>query len=187
MKKQTMLLVGLAMCLCHTSLFSQADAAPKREFGIQINGINFNGFTPFSGIYKKQLAENKYRRISGSFGNLQLDGVRSNVNFQFSAGLSVGVEKRKVVGKKSLVYTAPEFNIGMSFGKSSNFDPYWSISPGVSWVFGLQYDINEYWALNFEGGPGAFFSFRQFPGNSLNFSIGGSFSSNIGVAIMHKF
>ncbi len=182
-----MLLVGLAVCLSATSLFSQTDSAPKREFGIQISGVNFNGFTPFSGIFKKQLAENKYRRISGTFGNLQFEGVESNLNFQLSGGLSVGVEKRKSVGKKTQLYSATEFNMGLSFGKSSRNDPYWSISPGLSWVFGLQYDINEYWAVNFEGGPGASVSIRKFPGNGLNYSLGGSFSSNIAVAVMHKF
>jgi opacity protein-like surface antigen len=188
MKRQSLLILSLVVSYGLTSsVFAQSDSTPKREFGIQISGINFNGFTSFNGIYKKQLSENKYRRLSASFGNIQFDGTEGNVNFSLNAGMSVGIEKRSSVGKKTTLYRAPEFSFGLSFSKSSRFDPNWSFTPGVSWIFGLQYDFNENWAINVEGGPGAYMSIRDFSGAQTSYSIGGSFSSNVALAIMHKF
>ncbi len=187
MKKHTFLFIGFALCTSYASLFSQDAAVPKREFGLQISGLNFDGFTPFSGIYKKQLAENKYRRISGTFGNLQLEGQNSTHNFSLSAGLSIGVEKRKSVGEKTLLYAGPEFNMGLSFSKASRFDAFWSISPGITYVLGIQYDFKEHWAVNLEGGPGASLSIRKFFGNDVSYNFSSGFSSNVALGLMHKF
>jgi hypothetical protein len=188
MKLQSLLTLALVICIgLPSSLFSQADNPSAREFGIQLSGINFNGFTSFSGIYKKQVAESRYRRISATFGTIQLDGSESNTNFSLNAGLAVGIEKRNLVGKKTTLYRVTESSFGLSFGKSSNAEPYWSFSPGIAWIFGLQHDFNESWAINFEGGPGAYLSIRKFPVSPATFSVGGSFSSNVALAIMYKF
>ncbi|MBK8562588.1 MAG: hypothetical protein IPN76_04395 [Saprospiraceae bacterium] len=188
MKRQSLLILSLAVSCCLTSsVLAQSDSSPNREFGIQLSGINFDGFTSFSGIYKKQLAENKYRRISATFGNIQFNGSDGNADFNLNGGLAIGVETRKPVGKKTTLYRSPEFSFGLSFGKSSNIDPYWSVSPGVAWIFGLQHDFNENWAINVEGGPGVYMSIRNFPGSDVTYSIGGNFSSNVALALMHKF
>ncbi len=184
----SLLILSLVVsCGLTSSVFAQSDSAPKREFGIQLSGINFNGFTSFNGIYKKQLSENKYRRISASFGNIQFDGKEGNANFSLSAGMFVGIEKRSSVGKKTTLYRAPGLSFGLSFSKSSRIDPNWSFTPGVSWIFGLQHDFNENWAINVEGGPGAYMSFRGFSGAQTSYTIGGRFSSNVALAIMYKF
>lgn len=187
MKKHILLFIGFALCTSHATLFSQDTASAKQEFGLQMSGINFDGFTPFSGIYKKQLAENKYRRISGTFGRLQLAGRNSTHEFSFSGGLSIGVEKRKSVGKKTLLYAGPEFVMGLSFSKASRVDAFWSISPGIDYVLGIQYDFNEYWAINLEGGPGASVSISKFDVSDASYNFNTGFSSNVALGLMHKF
>ncbi|MCC6727119.1 MAG: hypothetical protein IT258_21630 [Saprospiraceae bacterium] len=189
MKKHVLLLLGLSICLAHSvSISAQTDASPKRELGFRMSGIDFNGFNAFSGIYKKELAENKYRRISGSFGNLNFDKRRAFAGFNLSAGFSVGVEKRKVAGKKTTLYTAPEFDMGFSFGTSNTGNStYWSLSPGFSMIFGLQYAFNDDWALTIEGGPGGSISVRKFPNNPSTFTLNGYFNSNLALALMHRF
>ncbi len=188
MKLQSLLTLALAISIGLPSmLFSQAENPPAREFGIQLSGINFNGFTSFSGIYKKKVAEDKYRRISATFGDVQLNGSENSTDFSLRGGLSIGTEKRSAVGKKTTLYRATEISLGLALGKSSDTDPYWSFLPGLNWIFGLQYDFNESWAINFEGGPGVYLSIRDYPGSPVNYSIGGNFSSNVALAIMHKF
>ena len=62
----------------------------SKEVGIRLYGLN-----NFDFIYKKQKAENKYRRLRLISSNLSISDFK-DFNTSLSLGLTIGNEKRKV-------------------------------------------------------------------------------------------
>ena len=190
MKKHLFAFTCLAMVMVGisaTSLSAQNVDDHKYEVGLRVSGLNFDGFNAFSAIYKKKLAEGKFRRISGTFGGLGLSNDFNRFSFSFNAGVSVGREKRRPMGKKTTFYTGPVFSVNTGFTKLERVELNWNLQPGLGAVLGLQYDFNEYWAVNLETIPSGSISLRKFSGSDVGVSVNAGFSSNVVLSLMHKF
>jgi hypothetical protein len=189
MKKQHLAITCLAIALGLLAfpLSAQTSNDHQYEIGLRFSGINFDGFNSFSAIYKKKLAEGKYRRISGTFGGLGFANEFNRSSFSFNFGLSIGRENRRLVGKKTIFYTGPVFSINTGLTKLEGFEPNWNLQPSMGGVLGVQYDFNENWAINLETIPSGSISVRQFSGTDVGINASVGFSSNVTLSLMHKF
>ena len=180
-------------CLTFASSFflstiSAQDAnGHQKEVGLSFNGFDFSGFNPFSVIYKKKIADSKFRRISGTFGGFNFQNSNRLLFFSINAGLSVGIEKRKLLGRKTTFFSGPEFAVATSYSKVEGFKPTWGIFPQIGYILGLQHDFNEFWAINLEVVPSGQLSLNRFSSQDAEFSVSSSFSSNAALSIMYKF
>ncbi len=179
--------LAIALGLLAFPLSAQTSNDHQYEIGLRFSGINFDGFNSFSAIYKKKLVEGKYRRISGTFGGLGFANEFNRSSFSFNFGFSIGREKRRLVGKKTIFYTGPVFSINTGITKLESFEPNWNLQPSMGAVLGLQFDFNENWAINLETIPSCSISVRQFSGTDVGVSASVGFSSNVTLSLMHKF
>jgi hypothetical protein len=190
MKKHLILLavVAIASSMYAPILSAQATDGHQHEVGLNFYGLNFNGSNSFSAIYKKKLAEGKFRRISGTFGGINFQrSTDHQLYFNINAGLSIGREKRKAVGRKTMFYSGPEFSIGTSFSKSEKIKPTWNMMPSIGYILGIQHDFNEYWGINLEIVPGGGISVSKYSGQDIAFSVQGNFSSTAALGLIYKF
>lgn len=189
MKKHLFSFAALAVLLCFlaNSLSAQDADDHKYEVGIRFSGLNFNGPNSFSAIYKKKLDNGKYRRISGSFGGINFGSEFRRYNFSLNAGITVGNEKRRQVGKRTSYYTGPSFIFNGGFSKQENVESSWNLQPGLGYVIGIQYEFSEFWAVNLETMPSGTLSLRQFTGTDVGVNANFGFSSNVTLSLMHKF
>ncbi|MCF8247376.1 MAG: hypothetical protein K9J37_16920 [Saprospiraceae bacterium] len=189
MKKHLFAIAFLATTLVmhSTSLSAQPDDNHKYEVGLRFSGINFNGFNSFSAIFKKKLDSGRYRRIGGTFGGLGFANDFDRFSFSFNVGLSIGSEKRKQMGERTSFYSGPVFSLNSGISKTEGIDPNWNLQPGIGVVLGLQYDFNEYWAVNLETIPSGAIALRKFNGSDVAVNANFGFSSNVTLSLMHKF
>ena len=179
--------LAIGLCIQAVSLSAQNVDDHKYEVGLRFSGINFDGFNSFSAIYKKKLDNGKFRRISGSFGGINFGSEFNRFNFSINAGFSIGNEKRKQMGKRTSYYTGPSFSLNAGLSKQESFEPNWNLAPSLGYILGIQYDFNEYWAVNLETIPSGSIYLRQFSGSDIGININAGFSSNVVLSLMHKF
>lgn len=184
------LLLSIAVALFATSfstLHAQTDGK-KREVGIQFSGINFDGFTSFNALYRKQKSENVYRRIRATFGNVGLLSNDDQTRVTFNAGIAIGREKRKTLDRKLEFYRGPEFRFGLGLSASDTDDGQIDFNASFGYVLGLQHSFNDLWAINLETIPsvGASIGLGD---DSINeyFSIGAGFSNAVSLGVVRKF
>ena len=175
------------LCLQAKPVAAQEADDHKYEVGIRFSSLYFNGANAFSAIYKKKLDNGKYRRISGTFGGINFGSEFRRYNFSLNAGITVGAEKRRQVGKRTSYYTGPSFIFNGGFSKQENVESNWNLQPGLGYVVGLQYEFNEFWAVNLETMPSGTLSLRQFTGTDVGVNASLGFSSNVTLSLMHKF
>lgn len=183
-----------------TLLTAQSNSTPK-EVGLQLRGINFNGFTSFSAFYKKQKAENVFTRYRFIFGNIGFQVIEeAKDRFDFSAGLAIGREKRRSIGQKLIFYRGPEFSFNINaasneflqtvqFGNQPPIDirrSYFGVGVGFGYVVGLQHNFNDLWAINAETIPSVNVSaLLSNPSNSG--SINAGLSNGVSLGIVRRF
>ncbi len=159
-------LLPLVLCLllCYTARAQQDNTAT----GFRELGIRFTGLKDFDFIYKKQLAENKYRRVR--LVVIDLAGS-SNSNFSIGLGAGWGTEKRKDIGEKIQFIRGPEFGLSVlgtvnsgtstislenfagsdiTFTNSGNLAV---ITGSFGYLLGFQYNVNEQFYVNVETIP----------------------------------
>lgn len=185
MKKHLFALICLTLVVVMQAdkLSAQAADSHQHEIGMGISGSSFNGNV----IYKWKKADNKFKRIQGSFGNFNLQNNSRLLFFSFNAGVAIGRENRKAVGAKTTFYRGPQFSTGLGFSKVEGFKPTWSISPRLGYIIGIQHDFNEYIAVNLEIVPSGGILLNKFSGQRLEFNINGGFNSNASLGLMYKF
>jgi hypothetical protein len=173
-------------CLCvvlATAVTAQSTSVP-REVGIQLSGINFDGFTPFSAFYKKQKSENVFRRYRFVVGNLGLESTEDDAVFVFNAGFAIGREKRRALDRKLIGYRGPEFSFNL--GAGSFGEGFVSIDAGLGYVLGLQHNFNEFWAINIETIPSAGINLRFSEENgSGGLNVG--LSNQVSLGVLRRF
>lgn len=159
----------------------------KREVGIQLGGLNFEGGTSFNGLYRKQKRENVYRRIRATFGNITFLSNDDEAFITFNAGISIGREKRKTVDTKLEFYRGPEFSASMSL-LTVEEDGAVAFAVGFGYIFGLQHSFNELWAVHLEAVPSIGVGFAT-GGDFEDVAIiaGAGVSSALSVGIVRKF
>ena len=186
MLKLSTLVLVLSVLFSATS--SAQGTKPRREVGIQISNLNFNGSNTFSGFFKKERKENVYRRIRFFSGNLAFGQVDEDLSFDFSAGLAIGREKRKSLGDKLDFYQGPEFAFSLGLASLTDDETRISFTPAFGWVLGLQHSFNDHWAINVETIPrvalSAFTNGDVGP-DALLFNA--NISNNVSMGLVRKF
>ncbi len=187
---RTKLLLSIAVALLAAS-FSNLHAqteGKKREVGIQFSGINFDGFTSFAGLYRKQKSGNVYRRIRASFGNITFISSGDDNDFNFSAGVAIGREKRKMLDRKLEFYQGPEFSFSLGLQTGTDQDGQVSVGAGFGYVIGLQHSFSDLWAIHLETIPSIGVNFLA--GGDIDdavVALGAGFSGNVLLGVVRKF
>ena len=170
-----------------SNLYAQS-TAKKREVGVQFSGIDFNGNNNFGGFYKKQLSENKYRRIRFFSGNLSADVVNEEFLFGLSVGAAIGREKRRSLDDRLEFYSGPEISFSLGFQSRTDIDATsFSLFPRFGYVFGLQHSFNERWAINLETNPGIRVGILLLPDDNQNFSLDATVNNAVALGVVRKF
>ncbi len=171
-----------------SNLYGQS-SAKKREVGVQFSGLNFDGNNSFGGFYKKQLSENKYRRIRFFTGNLSADVINEEFLFSLSVGAAIGREKRRSLDDRLEFYSGPEisFSVGVQTRTDLDDATSFSLSPRFGYVFGLQHSFNERWAINLETIPGIRVGVLLLPGDNQNFSLDAVANNAVSLGLVRKF
>ena len=169
------------------SLLHAQSAGKKREVGIQLDGINFAGFNNFSGFYKKQLSENKYRRIRFFSGNLFTGIVgEDDFRFNFAVGAAIGREKRRALDTRLEFFSGPEFFFNLGFQSLADNNSF-SLFPGVGYVLGLQHSFNERWAINIETIPSVGVGVVLLPGDNDQLNLNANITNSVALGVVRKF
>ncbi len=178
----------VALCAVSYSSLHAQETGKKHEIGILVSGLDFNGSNSFNVLYRKQKSENVYRRIRATFGNLGLETENENTIFNFSAGLSIGREKRKTLDRKLEFYRGPEFGLGLGILAGDVEDNRVNASLRFGYVFGLQHSFSEFWAINLETIPSLSVNLNvgDFSEND-RFGVRAAGSSAVSLGIVRKF
>ncbi|MBL7802601.1 MAG: hypothetical protein JNL02_02620 [Saprospiraceae bacterium] len=176
------------LLLCFSSLLSaQNDDGPRREVGIQIQGINFDGNNSFSALFKKQVKPNVWWRYSAASAGLNFFANQNNNVTIFNIRLAVGRELRLPVGERFTFYRGPQLSMGFRIVYPDNNDVDWIIRPGIGYVLGFQHEINRFWGINIETTP----TFSAEVANPFqeNFSlaVAGGFSNTVELGVFRRF
>jgi hypothetical protein len=191
--------LSLFFLLLVTVLSAQGPGVPK-EVGIQIRGINFNGVTSFSAFYKKQKAENVFKRYSFIVGNIDFqDAADRKSSLTLNAGLAVGREKRRSLDRKLVFYRGPEFRFNINLASnevifSNNFPgtvviqrSSYNFGVGFGYVVGLQHNFNDLWAINLETIPSVRVNANFFSDSDTAVSAGAGLSNIVSLGIVRRF
>lgn len=188
MKQLPLALFSAALLLCLFGTGLQAQTAPRQELGLQFSGINFDGSNQFNAIYKRQKKDNTYRRIRLAFGNLSVAADdNDNTVFNFSAGLAIGRERRKDLGRGTTFFRGLEYRANAAVAARNTNEDAFNLGAGIGYVLGLQHDFNDHWAVNVETIPGLSANFTDFGGNNFAASVSAGFSNAVSLAVMYKF
>jgi hypothetical protein len=155
----------------------------RREVGLQLKGLNFNGFTPFEGFYKREIRENVYRRWSVGAGYIRAS--RQNELFDFFAGgsASLGREKRRKLDTHLWFFQGPNCSLNGSLGNRSLI-----LGPAFGWIIGLQHDLNKHWSVNIETIPSVGLEIAYaIPNNRAIALFTGNFSTNAALSLVRRF
>ena len=179
--------IFIAIAILSFSSLQAQSAGKKREVGVQLNGINFGGFNSFSGFYKKQLNENKYRRVRFFSGNL-FTGVVGEDDFRFNLnlGAAIGREKRRALDTRLDFFCGPEFAFSVGF-QSINDDTAFSLFPSFGYVLGLQHSFNERWAINIETIPSIGVGVVLLPGDNDQLTLDAGITNSVALGVVRKF
>lgn len=156
---------------------------PGREIGIQLVGLDdFD----FDFLYKKQIGENQYRRISLGFASLNIQGIGEDGVANFNTGLNIGKEKRKPLSDKLTFAYGTSFLFDFALTTTAD-NTVASISSGLGFILGVHYKLNDSFYIGAETFPSARFGF--FINDGLNnFNINAGFSSrSVGVSVLYVF
>ena len=186
--RNALLLVGALIFSVNTNAQDQQ----QHEIGLRLSGLQ-----DFDFIYKKQKAENKWKRYRFAFVNAGYNSSFSNDLISFGFGVGIGVEKRKSLNKNLFFIHGWEPRISLGYRqyksnepnnpnpKRTNFD----LRPGIGYVLGFHYQVSDKFHINLEAIPSinANFSFDNDDVKD-DFSIDAGFNSNaIAVSLIYRF
>lgn len=180
-------ILGLALTFgaAQTPVFAQI-TIPQREVGLRFGNLNLKD-SDFSAFYKKQKSENTYNRVRVFAANLTTGIIDDDFMVSFSAGLAIGREKRKKLDPKLIFYQGPEFNLALGLDYDVERDLV-HVAPGFGYVFGLQHNFNERWAVNIESIPSVSlavaFALEEESGGVL---LNAGFTNLIALGILRRF
>lgn len=152
--KLTLIRVLFSLFLLFTGSIAQAQSS-QRDLGIR-----FSGLADFDFIFKKQKTSDHFIRYRLMALNLQLEHYDLYDVSNLSAGLAIGVEKRKTIAEKLKWIRGWEPGFALNFNyrrqRESNFDQVFrnlGLSPSIGYVLGFQYDVNEHFYVSLETVP----------------------------------
>jgi long-subunit fatty acid transport protein len=174
--------------------------SPKHEIGLRIS--NFSNLNP-SFIYKKQLKEHTYRRITAGFADLSLNFNKNNNNARLTTGLTIGLEKRTQLSEKLKLMRGPQFITNIGFANSNTtsdtkvntktFEG--NIGVGYGYLLGVLYELPANFYLSFEITPSVNLNYKYDRSKSSGFDasdahsvgLGGWLNNFIAAGIVYKF
>lgn len=126
-----------------TSICSQLQAqeTSDKEIGLRLANIR-----DFNLIYKSQLNSGKYLRLRTANTTFSINDLST----QISAGINIGVEKRKqIFGKPELIF-GPEFGIFYSGTWLEGLSGFNFFSATIGYIIGIQHPISDYFNIGIE-------------------------------------
>ncbi len=181
----------LLAALCATSfshLHAQATDGKKRELGIGLGGLNFDGSTAFNAFYKEEVKENVYRRIEFFVSELRFQNIDGRNATNVNVGFSTGREKRKTLDRKLQFLSGPVFSINGGYAAGDLVESRVNVNLGAGLALGLQHSFNDLWAINLQTVPSLYLAYSagEFS-RDVYFSIGFYVSSRVSLGIVRKF
>ncbi len=170
-----------------------AQTPMNREIGLRSSVDN-----PLSAgfIYKKQLAENHYRRYRLGFANATINVQSPYPSNRFSLGTAIGTEFRKSLDDRLQFIHGPEISLSLSIASAREFNSttpenYTLFSPqlGFGYVLGVQYNFSSKWYVSLEAIPSISVSTTYgFPMATPVYAIYADFNShNVGLTGAYRF
>jgi hypothetical protein len=89
------------------------------------------------------------------------------------------------LGEKLVGYRGPQLSLGLSLFGSEDSDVGYELLPRLGYVFGLQHQINAYWALNVEVVPYLRFNLQYLDSRVL--ILDGGFSNMASIGVLRCF
>lgn len=160
------------------------DQWKKREIGLQLVGLdNFD----FDFLYKQQVEENAYRRISAGFVNMNLRDIGDDGSAAFSVGINWGREKRKRLSDKLNLAHGPTWIYNMALNANEN-NANANFSTGLGFILGVHYQLSDSFYIGAEVFPSILmgFSVNDDGVNNIDFNAGFS-TRNVGISAVYKF
>lgn len=152
-----------------------------REIGVSMYGLGGD----FNLIYKKKLANNLYKRINIGLTNLSLSHNKDRTTASFELAYGGGRERRKPLSDRlEFLYGLQKLiSLGIYFNDpGTNY----VITPGIAFLAGLKYNINEKIYLTLEAFPGISASIALGEIKSLSATAGLNINA-IDVGIVYRF
>lgn len=115
----------------------------KYELGLSLANLNDFGL-----MYKKHRKNNSFFRLSLASMNYSLINRSDDYVHVFNSNISIGREKRKEIHDKLYLIRGWDFLGGISSTAGVN-----KFGIGVGYVLGLQYNLNQKFALGLEATP----------------------------------
>ena len=155
MKKSTFfitLLIAIFLSLFHPHTHAQT---VHHELGVRLKGLDFGSF---GFIYKKQKAENKFRRYRFVVANFFFQNDKSRKLSNAYLSFAIGTEKRKQITQKLHFVHGLEPFLTLGTVSSEHFSQQinnttYRINPGIGYILGFQYDISDNFYANIEAIP----------------------------------
>jgi len=194
MKKMKRSKLIAALTLTAGMLFNSGIKAQSQTHEV---GMRFSSLENFDFIYKKELEENKLRRYSLGFTNLNFIDRENNEAFNFGLGFAIGTEKRKQIAEKLKFIHGFEPFAELNFTSSEISDDdrrnSGQVIAGLGYVLGFQYDFSDKFYVNLETVPSLYgaVNFAETSEDEISedgYEIGAGFNSNaIAVSLVYRF
>lgn len=154
----------------------------SREFGLRGSSFDNVGF-----IYKNEKKPGNFTRYRFLFSRINFQQRGGQSNFAGAFGIAIGKEKRKTINQSLKFIHGIEPTVSLSFNASSERKTL-SVTGGIGYVLGFQYDIAKNFYVNIETIPAIGTYFRFDNGNSDGFGLTGGFNSNtISLSLVYRF
>jgi len=169
------------------SFFSIINTEARAQSLDREMGIRFTGLDNYNFVYKKGLAENKYRRFTLGMFNLGVMGATGSAKTT-SLGLAfeLGMEYRKLIAQNLKFIYGPDFNYNIRVtATSGSSTPQMGV--GIGCILGFQYDFSEKFYMNIEAIPAISGSFLK-DNSGVSYQFNSGFTSNtLAISLVYKF
>lgn len=185
MKIQTLLPKSfLSLCIVVLPTLSTAQQTTEEPTINREIGLRLSNFDNFGAIYKKELSENRYFRVSAAVFNFNLNLVESGTS-NINLYLSSGIEKRRNIGEKFNFIHGINFNGGINFQGNTEAS-ITQISLGAGYLLGFIYDLNDHFYIGLETIPSINVGLTSSGDSNYLFVSGGFNSTSNALTLVYK-
>ncbi|NJC26908.1 hypothetical protein [Neolewinella antarctica] len=169
---------AFALLFMLTPLTAQSD--------IREVGVRFNNFDNFNLLLKKQIDENTYRRYGLLLANVNLLVGENDVRAaQFEVSASIGKERRRDIGNDIQFVTGWQPSIGLGLTASESVTCV-SVTPGIGYLLGFQYNISDNFYVAVEAIPSVNFALTVGDIAAARLQAGIS-TAGVGITAVYRF
>jgi len=172
------LLLGLSL----QAYGQTSDSTNWREMGLRLRGVD-----NFDFIYKKQIGENRYKRIRLLFSDLRFRRLNDTNLFNASLGGAIGWEKRRTIaGKVQFLHGwEPFLNLDLT-ARDGDFGL--NTILGIGYVLGFQLMVSEQFYVALETIPSLRSNFSVGESTPDDVAIEAGFRSNaVALTLVYRF